>query len=184
MARCRNRDEYISGAAETEDLALEQPVVAVVIADRRENRGIGGERERGSGSTIIIEPRQHLPGEVLGVRRTTAIAGEKQLASVPDGDRCNLDDVPDDGHECRIVDCRLDRIARSNQVIQDRRQRSTCHVSHPRSANLTGPAIPPVALSASSSPRRSSGRTRNIKKPPPPAPETFPASAPLATATS
>ena len=37
-ARRRYGDEDISGAAETEDLALEESVVAVVVADGRENQ--------------------------------------------------------------------------------------------------------------------------------------------------
>src|SRR6516165_9499096 len=64
-----------------------------------------------------------------------------------------------------------------------RRYRRICQVSHPRSVNFTGPASPPAASSAVISLRRSSGETINIRKPPPPAPDTFPASAPLVKAT-
>lgn len=83
-------------------------------------------------------------------------------------------------------DWRQSRHGRRRQIARSRRgaHRRTYQVSHPPSLNLTGAARPPAAFSASMSCKRSSGSTMNIMKPPPPAPETLPASAPLARAMS
>ena len=78
--RCRNRDEDISRMAEAEDLPLEQPLVSVVVADCSEDRTIGGQGDRCRGSPIVVEPLQHLAGNMLGVGGTSTITGEKQLA--------------------------------------------------------------------------------------------------------
>src|SRR4029077_9225881 len=98
--------------------------------------------------------------------------------------RGDLDDVSDRSGKYGVVDRRLNDVARLNQVLHHRAHRRTCHVSHPRSVIFTVLAIPPVELSASTRPIRSSGWTRNMTKPPPPAPDTFPASAPRSNATS
>jgi hypothetical protein len=76
----RDRDQHVAGAAETEDLPLEYPVVTVVVGDRSQDRAVGGRGDRGARRAVVIEPRQDLAGNVLRVARAAAVARQKKLA--------------------------------------------------------------------------------------------------------
>src|SRR6516165_3381392 len=127
-SRSRDRTQRISGPAETENLPLEPSFISVIVADRGKYRGIGRQRDGRGGGTVIIEARQHLSGYVLRVGGAAAVAGQKELASVAQSICDDLGDIVYRAAENRIVDCRLNNIARLGQIVENR---VLCHTRHP-----------------------------------------------------
>jgi hypothetical protein len=73
---------------------------------------------------------------------------------------------------------------RFRHVSYEYTQIGVCQASQPIFVNFTGLADPPLALRAFTNRSLSSGAVMNIIKPPPPAPETLPAVAPLLRASA
>src|SRR5690606_23516736 len=72
-------DEHVALLAQRLDLAGEGVVVAVVVADRGEDRGVGGQRDRRQARAVVVEAADQFAGPVLGVGGAAAVAGEQQL---------------------------------------------------------------------------------------------------------
>lgn len=68
--------EHIALCAQRLDLPREQMLVAVVVADRGENAGVGCQCDTGQSRAVVIEAADQFPRPVLGVGRAAAIAGE------------------------------------------------------------------------------------------------------------
>ena len=88
--RGRDRDQHIALLSERPHLALEHALVAVIIADRGEGRGVRGQGEGRKPGAVISESAHQFGGQMLCIRGTAAIPGKQQLAAV--GER---------GHACR-----------------------------------------------------------------------------------
>jgi len=116
----RDHDQDVAGTAETEDLPFEYPVVAIIVADCGQHRAVGRQCDGGARRTIIVESRQHLAGQVLRIAGAAAVARQKKLAAAAQRTRGNLGDVPNHTSKGRIVDRRLNGIARLDQVVDDR----------------------------------------------------------------
>src|SRR5260370_6973823 len=93
-SRGRDRDQHVAGTAETEDLPFEYPVVAIIVADCGQHRAVGRQRDGRAWRPIIIEPRQHLAGQVLRIARTAAVARQKKLAAAAQRTPATLANVP------------------------------------------------------------------------------------------
>ena len=63
------------------DLARKQLLVAVVVADRGQDRGIGGQRKGGQPRAIVSEAADEFAREVLRIGGAAAVAGEQQLVA-------------------------------------------------------------------------------------------------------
>ena len=70
-------DRHIPGAPEPLDLAQEDVLETIIVADAGQDRGIGGEREGRKGAAFVRESPDHFGGQVLGIRGAAAIAEEK-----------------------------------------------------------------------------------------------------------
>ena len=75
--RRRNCDEHVARLAQSAHLPLKCSIEAVIVADRGQNRTVGGQCDRGQRIAIKIQPRQEFAGDVLSIRRTAAIAGNQ-----------------------------------------------------------------------------------------------------------
>ena len=74
-------DEHVALAAERANLPLEHLLEAVVVADRGQRRGVGGERDGGERRAVVDEASDEFGGDVLGVGGAAAVAGEQDLAA-------------------------------------------------------------------------------------------------------
>ena len=72
--------QYIPGASEGSEGAGQTGFVAVVIADRSEDRGIGIESDTSQSRAIVEKTADQLTRQVLAVGRTAAVAAEKNRA--------------------------------------------------------------------------------------------------------
>src|SRR5579885_1783255 len=84
------------------DLAREDILVAIVVANGGQNRGIGGQRERGVRTALALEAAHKLGCEVLRLRRASPIPRDQYL--MPGRERFNQPpgngaDVPGTLHE-------------------------------------------------------------------------------------
>ncbi len=86
-----DRDQRVARARQRLHLLREHLIEMVVVADRGERRGVGGERNRRKRRTLALEAVGELGGEVLGIGGRTAVAADENLAAVaqcrskPDG---------------------------------------------------------------------------------------------------
>ena len=64
------------------DLTLEHVLEAIVIADRGQDGGVGGQRDGRQRVSIKVEPRQELARDMLSIGGAAAIAGNEKLVSV------------------------------------------------------------------------------------------------------
>src|SRR6516225_11073366 len=74
--RGRNCNEHVPSSAQGLHLAREEMLIAVIVADGRQDRGIGRQRDCGQAWTIVFEPADKLTSEMLRIGRATAIAGK------------------------------------------------------------------------------------------------------------
>jgi hypothetical protein len=65
MSRRRETDEDVAGTAMRADLAREQLLAKVVVADGRQRGAVGGQRERGQRPAIEGKPSHELRREML-----------------------------------------------------------------------------------------------------------------------
>jgi len=78
----RDRDQHVALAAEPAHLPLEELLVAVIVADCRQDRGVGRQRDRRCGRPVVIEPRQASRRRDAGRRpRYPPFAGQQHLAA-------------------------------------------------------------------------------------------------------
>src|SRR5207249_7413924 len=75
-------DEEITGATERLHLAGEDLLEAEVVAGGGDQGGVGGERHRPQGPALGPEADHVLGGDMLGVGRAAAVAGEEEGAPV------------------------------------------------------------------------------------------------------
>src|SRR6185437_9668436 len=67
IARGRYREKHVAGSTECLDLAGKHVVVTVVVADRGEDAGVGGQRYSGQSGPVEVEAADQLAGPVLRV---------------------------------------------------------------------------------------------------------------------
>ncbi len=101
-------------------MPFEYPVVAIIVADCGQHRAVGRQCDGRAWRTIIIEPRQHLAGQVLRIPRAAAIARQKKLAAAVQRIRGNLGNVSNCAGKGGVVDRRLNGVAGLDQVVDDR----------------------------------------------------------------
>ncbi|MCY1302189.1 hypothetical protein D9M70_518350 [compost metagenome] len=80
-----DRHQHIAGLAEGIDLALEDLVEAIVVADGGEDGGIGIERDASQGQAFALEAAHQFGDEMLRVGGRAAIAASQNLAVVRQG---------------------------------------------------------------------------------------------------
>src|SRR5690606_29143419 len=179
-----DREQHVAGLAQRLHLAGEDVVVAVVVADRGEDAAVGGERDGGQSRAIVVEPAHQLPGPVLGVGRAAAVAGDQQAVATAQRVRAQ----PDRGHDAvgdgGIGGHRLEVGDGLAELCGDHVPHGTLQATAPVGLKWKSRSRPPSAASARDRRTRSQGSHTNIMKPPPPAPETLVATAPLARATA
>ena len=101
-------EEDVAGLAEGFDLALEDVVEGVVVADGGEDAGVGGESDGAEGGAVDGETGNELGDEVLGVCGGASVAADEELVAGlhgVGGDACGFEDggvdefvVEDAGH--------------------------------------------------------------------------------------
>ena len=82
MAGCAEREQQITGLAKRLQLACENRIEAVVVADGGQRRGVGGQGDPGEPAAFAFEPACQFSGEMLGVGCRAAIAAGEH-ASTP-----------------------------------------------------------------------------------------------------
>ena len=65
------------GLSQSAHLPFEGALEAVVVADRGQNRTVGGQRDRRQRIAVKIQPRQEFAGDMLSIRGAAAIAGNQ-----------------------------------------------------------------------------------------------------------
>jgi len=73
--------QYIAPLRQRLDLAREHTLVAVVVAERGEERGVGGERDRRQRLALLAEAADELGGEVLRVGGAATVAAGEDLST-------------------------------------------------------------------------------------------------------
>ena len=112
-------DEHVALAAERANLPLEHLLEAVVVADRGQRRGVGGERDRGQRRAVVDEASDEFRGDVLGVGGAAAVAGEQHLAAALQRGRDALGDGDGRGDEFAVGRGALDRLLRAAEMGED-----------------------------------------------------------------
>jgi len=85
VARGRDADGDIAGCAKRLDLAGKDGFEAVIVADRGESGGIGGEGDRGHTAALTAKASDELGGEMLRVGGTSAVAEPEDFSAVAQG---------------------------------------------------------------------------------------------------
>ena len=80
-ARGGKRQQHVAALAEARDLAREHLFEAVIVGDRRQCRGVGGQRDRGVAGTVLLVAADDLGGDMLGVGGAAAIADDQELVA-------------------------------------------------------------------------------------------------------
>lgn len=81
VAAGREHDDEVAGLGEARDLAREGLVEAVVVANARHERAIGGQRERWQRTPIFGVAAGELGGEVRGLGGAPAIAADEEFVA-------------------------------------------------------------------------------------------------------
>ena len=92
----REQDEDVAGAAVGLDLTREQLLGRVVVRDRRERRGLGGETDRRERRPLVPVSADQLGGQVLRLGRAAAVPGGEEPAAI--GEDVGQRDAPGVGH--------------------------------------------------------------------------------------
>ena len=95
VAARRHRQQDVAGRAERLDLLGEDHLVAVVVADGGEDRGVDGQRDRRQAGPLALEAADELRGEMLGVGGRAAVAAGEHLAAAGDAADQRADRVGD-----------------------------------------------------------------------------------------
>lgn len=95
VAARAQRDEEIAGLGQTAELAGKNLLVAKIVADAGDERGVGGKRDGWQGATRPCVAADEFGGEMAGLGRAAAVAADEQLsATVERGDNhlaCAID---------------------------------------------------------------------------------------------
>ena len=75
------QQQHVVAAAVGADLAGEDLLVAVVVADRGQRRGLGAQRDRRQRLPVVAQLADQFGGEVLGLGGAAAVAGDQQPAA-------------------------------------------------------------------------------------------------------
>ena len=75
----RQRQQHVAAPAEALDLAREHLLEAVIVGDRGQRRGVGGQRDRGVAGPILLVAADDFGGDMLGVGGAAAIADDQEL---------------------------------------------------------------------------------------------------------
>jgi hypothetical protein len=81
VAAGRDGEEDVAGLAEGFDLALEDVVEGVVVADGGEDAGVGGEGDGAKGGAVDGEAGYEFGDEVLGVGCGASVAADEELVA-------------------------------------------------------------------------------------------------------
>ena len=73
------RQQHVAALAEPCDLSREHLFEAVIIGDRRQRRGVGGQRDRGVSRPVLLVAADDFGGDMLGVGGAAAIADDQEL---------------------------------------------------------------------------------------------------------
>ncbi len=112
-------DEHVALVSQRAKLAREHLLEAVVVADRGQRRGVGGERDGGERRAVVDEAADQLGGDVLGVGGAAAVAGEQDLAAILQAGGDAAGDGDDGGDECAVRGGALERLLRAAQIGED-----------------------------------------------------------------
>src|SRR5690606_13958420 len=77
-----NGHQDVARLAQRVDLALENGVEAVVVADRRKNGGVGVQGNAGKGQAVAFEAAHQFGDEVLRIGGAAAVAAGKNLVVI------------------------------------------------------------------------------------------------------
>ncbi len=80
-----NRQQHIARLTQRTNLFGEDFVVAVVVGNRGDGGGVGGQRDSGQARSLALETVEQLRGKVLSITRRTAVAAGEHLALVEQG---------------------------------------------------------------------------------------------------
>src|ERR1700722_14608103 len=119
-ARGRQCEQNVAAAAEPFELTREHLLETVVIADCRQRRSVGGQRDRGIGRAIFLVAADDFSGDVLGVGGAAAVTCDQELVA---GTQAGRDDVGDLSRGVEQVSVRaraLKRVARQLQMRGNR----------------------------------------------------------------
>lgn len=81
VAARSERDDEVAGLGEAGDLAGEDVVVAVVVADAGEERAVAVERDGRERAAILLVAADEFGGEMLGLGRAAAVAADKEFVA-------------------------------------------------------------------------------------------------------
>ena len=81
VARGGDGEQYVAGLAESFDLALEDVVEVIVVADRGEDAGVRREGNRAESRAVDGEACNELGDQVLSVGSGASIAADEQLVA-------------------------------------------------------------------------------------------------------
>lgn len=96
VAGGRKADDDVARPGQRLDLAGEHGVEAVVVADSREDGGVGGEGDGRQAAALLLEAADEFGGQVLAVGGAAAVAHEEDAVAVlhrPGEDGAQLHDV-------------------------------------------------------------------------------------------
>ena len=110
------RHQHVAALAEPFDLPREHLLETVIVGDRGQRRGVGGQRKRRVTGPVLLVAADDFGGDVLGVGGAAAIADDQQLVA---GTQCR-----DDRRRDFARDVEQRRIARrALQVLRAKRSR-------------------------------------------------------------
>ena len=112
-ARRRDRHEHVALAAERADLAREHLLEAVVVADRGQRRGVGGERDRGSGARSLTKRPTNSAAMCWASAALPPLPASRILPPLLSERGDPLGDGDDRGHEFAVCRGTLDDLAAS-----------------------------------------------------------------------
>jgi len=82
VAACGNPDQNIAWPGQCFNLASEDLLIAEVIANRGQRRGVGGQSDGGQRSALGFKTANHFGGDMLRIRRAAAVAAEKDAVAL------------------------------------------------------------------------------------------------------
>ncbi|KOS74360.1 hypothetical protein DM45_725 [Burkholderia mallei] len=184
LSGSRITDQHVALVAERLNLTGKQFLVAVIVSDRRENGRVRRQRHCRQPGPIESKPADELPCDMLRISRASAVTGEQHLAALSDGRNAGIGNFLNRRKQPFVCQHRGHYPLGLGDAVRDVRQFAILHACVPFFVKwqlLTCPSYSPSVLIRS---MRFSVGTKNSMKPPPPAPETFPACAPARIAAS
>src|SRR5690606_10550090 len=175
-------DEYVALVAICLHLAFEQLFVAVIVSDRCKNRRISGECDCSQPWAVECEPADELAGDVLRIGCAATVASQQNLAFVAQACDAGLCCACQGSLQCGVGGQGVHDAACLGDLRLNVGLYQILHAWLPFLVKWQLLACPSNWASVRRTSMRRSGGTKNIMKPPPPAPETLPALAPASMA--